>query len=43
MLTQVTVAFGIYSYTHNHEIESILYYLSPVLFICLFAGLEAWH
>ena len=28
IVTQITIAFGIYSYTHNRDIETILYWVS---------------
>ncbi len=41
--SQITIFFGIYSYTHNRAIETTLHYVSLFLFITLFLILEAWH
>ena len=41
--SQVTIFFGIYSYTHNRSIETILHYVSISLFFCLWALLELSH
>ena len=41
--SQITIFFGIYSYTHNRNIETVLHYISLSLFIFLFLALELWH
>lgn len=41
--SQVTIFFGIYSYTHNRDIDTVLHYVSITLFFSLFAILEIWH
>ena len=41
--SQVTISAGIYSYTHNRDIETILYYLSIALFFFLFLVFEVSH
>lgn len=43
VVSQVTIFFGIYSYTHNRNIETVLHYISITLFFALFAILETWH
>ena len=43
VVSQITVFFGIYSYTHNRSIDTILHYASISLFVVLFGGLETWH
>ena len=41
--SQITIFFGIYSYTSNRDIDTILHYVSISLFIVLFAILETSH
>ena len=43
LTSQITICFGIYSYTHNRNIETGLYYASITLFLGLWAILEIWH
>jgi len=41
--TQITIFFGIYSYTHNRGIDTVLHYCSIALFVGLFSVMEIWH
>ena len=41
--SQITIFFGIYSYTSNRGIDTILHYVSITLFAVLWAALEIWH
>lgn len=41
--SQITIFFGIYSYTHNRSIDTVLHYVSISIFVILFAILEIWH
>lgn len=43
VVTQITIFFGIYSYSTNHGFSTILNYLSLAMFVGIFAGLEVWH
>ena len=43
VMTQITIFFGIYSYTHNRDIDTVLHYLSIGLFVVLLGALELWH
>ena len=42
-MSQLTIFFGIYSYTHNRDIDTVLHYLSLGLFLVAFAVLELFH
>ena len=43
LTSQITIFFGIYSYTHNRGIETTLHFASLFLFVALACILEAWH
>lgn len=43
VMSQITIFFGIYSYTHNRDIDTVLHYVSITLFIVLFGTLEFFH
>lgn len=42
-ISQITIFFGIYSYTKNHKIDTVLHYVSISFFIAIVALLELSH
>ena len=42
-MSQVTICFGIHSYTFNRNIETVLYYVTAAIFVFLFALMETLH
>ena len=41
--SQITIFFGIYSYTFNRNIDTVLHYVSVANFFFLFAIFEFFH